>query len=239
MSKQNYDASLETLEAIPPEEVRTPNVPVDVYVQEAHNLEVQVKDDEELMTQAGMDWNHVLNLPVRAGALRYAQSVWLKDRYNQEEARQEWETQYPEAMELKNDLEDTFRFAFRKRPDLLNKVKLIEEGSSHADMVQDLSDLSVLGKANEGLLTGVGMDMGLLDVAETKSAEMAHLLALMNGERTDNSNAKIMRDRAFTLLKASVDEVRATGKYVFRNDPQRLKGFYSAYQRKLNKRRSE
>ena len=71
-------------------------------------------------------------------------------------------------------------------------------------MIQDLSDLSVLGKANQPLL------------------------AAMNGERAENNSAKTIRDKAYTLLKKAVDEIREAGKYVFWKNPDRLKGYYSA-----------
>lgn len=34
---------------------------------------------------------------------------------------------------------------------------------------------------------------------------------------------KIIRDKAYTFLKEAYDEVRACGKYVFADDPDRLK----------------
>lgn len=232
MSKENYDTVLPELQAIPLEEIRVPSMPVNVYVQEAYDLEAWAKDDKKAMTKVGMDWNNMLQLPVRAGALRYAQSLWMKERHGQEEARKEWDVKSPDAYKLKNDLEAAFRFAFRKRLDLLAKVQQVEQGSGDADMVQDLSDLSVLGTANKALLTSIGLDLALLRLAETKAGEMAGLLALMNGERSENNNAKIIRDRAYTHLKKVVDEIRETGKYAFRDNPEKLKGFASAHYRK-------
>ncbi len=48
----------------------------------------------------------------------------------------------------------------------------------------------------------------------------------------ENSVAKSLRDKAFTHLKEAVDEIRAAGKYVFKNDPERFKGYMSQYFRK-------
>ena len=228
MSKQNYDALLAEIEAISEAETKIPNMPIDKFSQEAANLEVWSKDDVAALTTVGVAQATFDSIIPKIDALRYAQSTWMKDRYSKEEARQEWDTESPVALELKNELEHAFRFAFRQRPDLLNKVKAIEEGSGNEDLIQDLSDLSVLGKANQPLLEAIALDVTKLDTAATMSSDMSALLAAMNGERAENNSAKTIRDKAYTLLKKSVDEIREAGKYVFWKNPDRLKGYYSA-----------
>lgn len=239
MSKQNYEATLEELKTISTEAASIPAMPVDVYVQEAADLAVWVEDEKSAMKKAGMDWEFAEKLPIWAGALRHAQSLWMKEFNIQEEARRKWEEKSPVALELKNDLEADCRFAFRKRSDLLAKVQQVEQGTTHADMVQDLSDLAALGNANFSLLKAIGVSAEKLQLAEDTATEMSELLAQMNGESATNNEAKIIRDKAYTLLKTAVDEVRETGKYVFRKNPEKLKGFTSAYYRKINKGRQE
>lgn len=232
MSKEDYSKLLPALEAIPTEEIMIPNIPVDVYLQEAHDLQAWISDDHGKLKKAGLDPMLITELPVRAGALRHAQSNWMKEQYSQEEAEREWNEKSPAIYELKNNLEASFRFAFRRRSDLLSKVQVIEDGYGHADMIQDLSDLAVLGKANTNLLQAIGMNLKELEVAETQSSEMATLLGRANGDKFDDSKSKVMRDRAYTHLKRLVDEIRVTGKYVFRKDKEKLRGFSSAYFRR-------
>ena len=232
MSRENHEALLPEIEAIEDADVKTPNMPVDVYLQEASDLEVWSKEDQSKLTAVGVAQAVFDGLLTRVGALRHAQSLWMKERYSKEEATQEWDQKSPDAIALKDELEHAFRFAFRKRPDLLTKVQAIEEGSGNADLVQDLSDLSVLGKANLPLLEAINLDTAKLDTAETMSNEMSTLLATMNGERTSNNAAKVIRDKAYTYLKASVDEIREAGKYVFWKDKTRLKGYRSEYHRR-------
>jgi hypothetical protein len=50
---------------------------------------------------------------------------------------------------------------------------------------------------------------------------------------------KIIRDKAYTHLKMLVDEVREAGKYVFRNNKNRLKGYSSSYWKKRNRSKKE
>ncbi len=88
------------------------------------------------------------------------------------------------------------------------------------------------GKANIAELEKAKYDLGNFDVAAQQSDTLAELLAKANGATLDNSKAKEIRDRAYTHLKEAIDELRATGKYAFRKDPERYKGYISRYKRR-------
>ncbi len=47
MSKENYDTKLVVLEVLPQEEVKSPTIPVDVFMQEAENLFVWAEEDKK------------------------------------------------------------------------------------------------------------------------------------------------------------------------------------------------
>ena len=114
----------------------------------------------------------------------------------------------------------------------------IREGGSSADMVQDLNDIAVLGRENTGPLTAIGFDLTQLDLAADRADKLADLLAEANGDKADPNESKIIRDKAYTHMKALVDEIREAGKYVFRKDKNRLKGYSSEYWRKLHRKQS-
>lgn len=229
MSKTHYEQVLPQLEAMDANRVKQPNMPVDTFLQEASDLENWMQDDLPKLTAVGLSQATIDALPVRIGALRYAQSEWTKQRNTKEEATRQWEAQSSEALDLKNELEHAFRFAFRKHPDLLGKVQEVEAGTGHADLVQDLSDLSVLGKANEELLQSINFSTEKLDDSAAISANLSKVLAAMNGERLENGEDKTLRDKAYTLLKETVDEIRDAGKYALWKDPDRVQGYKSAH----------
>ncbi len=231
MSKENYEAKLSALQEIAPETVKIPNMPISNVLQEAEDLYVWATEDkEQLENNSGLDWEqHAEDIPVRAGALRHVQSLWISERYGREEAQKNWKEAAPKAYQLRDDLLDDFRYAFRKRSDLINRVRAIAEGHSHADMIQDLSDLSVLGKNNADELTAARFDLGKLNIAAAQSDAMAELLAKANGATQENSEKKHLRDKAYTHLKEAIDEVRDAGKYVFRHHPERYKGYLNHY----------
>ncbi|MDP3444606.1 MAG: hypothetical protein Q8T08_17240 [Ignavibacteria bacterium] len=238
-STTDYNELLPIISAINPADVLTPNIPIDVFVKEAENLYHWCLDDQSALTGVGLDWNLMLSLPTRSGACREAQSLWNKERNTRQEAEQAWKDQAPAVFDLQNQLIHDFRFAFRKFDGLLSRVDEIAQGDTNADMVQDLNDLSVVGKANSEPLVAINFDMPLLDTASDVFDRMGDLLGATNGERKEVSEAMLIRDKAFTYLKQAVDEIRECGKFAFWRTPDRLKGYNSDYWKQQKKSPTE
>ena len=228
-STTDYNELLPVLKNMKPADVLTPNIPIDVFVQEAENLYHWCLDDQQALTKAGLGWNLVTTLPVRAGACREAQSLRNKERNTRQDAEQAWKEEAPAAFDLRDQLLHDFRFAFRKSEGLLKRVDEIVLGDTNSDMVQDLNDLATLGKANSGLLTPISFDLTRLDLAADLSDRMGDLLGATNGERKEVSETMQIRDKAYTYLKLAVDEIRECGKFAFWRNPDRMKGYISNY----------
>lgn len=227
----DYNQKLEAIQAIPDEEAQVPTIPVDVYLQEAENLYHWSRDDQEQLATIGITSEQIEDLPVRTGACRETQSIWFKDRYSQQEAQRDWSRLSPQTYDLRNELLHTFRYAYRKDLVILGRISAIAEGDGHADMIQDLNDLAVLGRENQAPLEAIGFDLSKLDLAATKADEMGNLLGLANGDKADQNQSKLLRDKAYTYLKELVDEIRDAGKYLFWRNPQRYQGYISHYRK--------
>jgi len=237
-NSDDFTAAQAEIEAINEADIKSPGLPVDTFLQEAENLYQWCQADKDKLTAAGLDWTIVDSLPVRCGALRQAESLWFKERFTREEAEREWREKSPVAYDLRNQLLHDFHFAYRNNPDLANRVSHIAEGSGHADMIQDLNDLAELGKANTDQLNTIGFSIEQLDLASSTSAEMAELLSQATSDRADNNAARVIRDKAYTLLKQAVDEIRDCGQYVFWRNAERFKGYVSNYNKRFNNKRS-
>jgi hypothetical protein len=235
---ENLASCMDAILAIPTDQVLEPNIPVDVFVQEAENLVHWSKDDLPLLKNAGINAQKINDLNARAGACREAQSLWVKDRRSVKDAQRQWNEESPAAYDLRDELLHTYRYAFRTDEKLLGRVAEIADGAGNADMVQDLNDLAVLGRENLPLLNAINFDATRLDTATTLSSEMGDLLAASNGDKASNNDSKVLRDRAYTYLKELMDEVRACGKYLFWKKPNRLKGYQSDFWRKRNSKKS-
>ena len=237
---EDYNMKLEVIKAIPDDQIKTPHaIPVGIYIQESEDLYKWCLDDQNDLTVKGLDWTLVEDLPVRCGALREASTNWSKEWRTREEAERLWLVESPKAYDLRNEIVHHFYYAFNDDPSLIAKVNKYLEGTTHAEMIQCLNDLSGLGKANQDLLTAIGFDLTLLDLAAQKSDELASIYADATRDRQDFSEFKKIRDQAFTHLKEAVDKIRKCGQFVFWRTPDRLKGYRSNYVRRLNRRRTE
>jgi len=226
---------LPQLQALPLEQLAAPTIPVGVYTQEAEDLLVWSQPDRDALQRAGIDLSLLEALPTRIGALRHAQSRWNAARFVLEDAQREWSAASPRGHELRDELLATLRFAFRRDPALLDRVRAVAEGASDPDMIQDLSDLALLARENSALVEAIGGDPELVAQAEAQAGVLARLLAAARSEGT-TSEAKELRDRAYVLVKQAVDEVRAGGRYIHRKDPDRAAGYASDFNRSRNLR---
>ena len=225
----DYNAEIETIRAIPDDKTLEPAMPVDTYLQESENLAKWSLMDAEALATISITLAMLNKLPVRAGALREAQSIWVKDHNSQQDAQREWAEAAPEAFAMRDQLLHDFRYAYRNDAAILARVAEIAEGDSNADMIQDLNDLSLLGKSNTAPLESINFSLEKLEAAANASDELANILALANGDKSLQNESKVIRDKAYTHLKELVDEIRNAGKYLFWKNEKRLKGYRSEF----------
>ena len=235
----DYNATIETIRAIPDDKTLEPAMPVDTYLQEGENLAKWSMMDAEALATIGITTEILNNLPVRAGALREAQSIWVKDHNSQQDAQREWAEAAPAAFAMRDQLLHDFRYAYRNDAAILARVAEIAEGDSNADMIQDLNDLSLLGKSNTGPLEAINFILERLEVAANASDELANILALANGDKSLQSESKVIRDKAYTHMKELVDEIRNAGKYLFWKNEKRYKGYVSQWWSDVNRSRQD
>lgn len=235
MSDELINKKIIELSATRDEDSREPNMPVSVALQEAENLYEWCRADREDLIQAGLDWNLVEELPVRAGALRRTQSLWSSERMDQQECRAEWNKLAPAAGKLRDELMHHLYFVLRDNPGENARVRRIDAGRTHADMIQDLADLAELGKKHKKKLQSIGIDTGLIDEARSQSFRLAGLPAKVKGSGMESAPNLKARNTAYYHLKEAVDEIRRVGRYVYWKNPDRLKGYSSQYIRKKNK----
>lgn len=228
----DFEKKLPEITAISKENiVDISNIPIEIYIQEAEDLYKWCQADKEQLIKRGLVWDIVDDIPLRAGALREAESRWIIQRFNKKDNGLLWKKSAVEAFELRNTLIHEFRFAYRKNEYLLGRVNAIAGSQNYAAVIQNLNDLSVLGKANPDELKTIEFNFSLLDVAAKLAKELGSLLATIRSE-SDYSAVKIIRDQAFTYLKQAIDEICEIGQYVFWKTPERKKGYSSNYLRR-------
>lgn len=228
---EDFNQRKAAIEAVKNEDIKTCYMPVDRFVQEAEDLYQWALMDKEKLMQAGLSEELLQELSVLSGALRHAQALYTQSIGTKQKAQRAWAIASREGFALRNQLLHALRYAYRNNKSLLTRLAAIAEDTGPADMIQDLHNLAVLGSANKQPLKAINLDMHLLVKASKASDQLSDLLAKANGEKHMKNEAKITRDKTYTLLKTAVDEVRACGKYVFWKNPGRLEGYASKYNR--------
>lgn len=229
--QQDYLDSLEEIKAVKAEEIKTCNMPFDAFIHEVKRACEVATTDLPLLTPLGYKVDNLDKLKVLIGALTVAQLNWETETSMREEASEKWQKEVPEMLALIQDLYDHMRFAYRKHPNLMKTLDEINEGESNADAVMDLGRLGTLGKSNPEPLTAIGFDVNKCDTALSESERMADLLAEANGTMYMDDERKLIRDKAYTLVKGLIDELREYGKFAFRHNEKHLKSYASKYQR--------
>uniref|UniRef100_UPI00321788D4 hypothetical protein n=1 Tax=uncultured Draconibacterium sp. TaxID=1573823 RepID=UPI00321788D4 len=219
--QDDFNAWKDQIESVPVDEAKVPNRPVDEIVARTETLAINANEDRVALEEAGLDVNLIDQLTPLSGALRYCQAQWMSRFRAREDAQIEWQEQSPQAYALRDELLHHFSFAYRKREDILKKVMRIREGGSNADMIQDLLEEAVLGEKYPEPLVAINLDLDWLQQARTVSHTMSELLATANGSDGDSSEAKILRDKAFTLLNKADSTIREYGRYVFWKDDEK------------------
>jgi hypothetical protein len=234
---EDYNKKIEVIKTITDDQIKVPNsIPVGIYIQEAEYLYRWCQDDKEEFTSKGLDWTVVEDLPVRFGALREAELKWHQAQYLRRKAENIWVRELSKGYDLKNEIAHHFYYAFQDSPSLIVKLKKFLKGTTHAEMIQCLNNLSVLGLSNQELLRKIGFDFTLLDLAAQKSDEFSTKKEAASWDSKDYLEAKKIRDQAYTHLKEAVDLVYDYGRYVFWKGSARLKGYSSNHLRKKRMR---
>lgn len=223
-----------TILAIPNESVIAITVPVNVLVRETHDTVRCARVDADLLATINYSSEKTDNLEQRAAACQEAESLWLEENHCANNAEEVWADLREQVNEAKFDTIHTYRYAYRNDENLLDAISDIADGNTHADSMQDISDLVVLGRKHPDPLNSINFDLTNLDALEKLGADASDALAIANENRLSGSEAKLLRDKSYTYLKEGIDELRAAGKYIFRKDEKKLKRYQSKYWKKRN-----
>ncbi len=229
--QQNLLDLLEEIKTVPEEKIIYSFLPYDIFINEAEGLHTRASLDFDLLKQYNLTSEKINRLLVCTGALRTAQSNWMAKQTEKKKAVEAWNNEAPEIFNFRDEMLDHLEFALRNDEASLEVLKNIKEGTSRADVIQDLASLAVLGREKLQALTAIKYDISLLDQATAMSDHMGTLLGEINGRMYFEDELKLVRDQAYTLCKEIVDEIRSYGKFVFRNKPEKQKAYASKYQR--------
>ena len=222
-SRDDFLAIKEEVNNVKTADIISIGMPHNHYVQEAMNMNRRFLEERERLEAGGMDFKKVDREILLAGACR--------ELYSQKSTASSpvmllWNSAVDEAEALLYDIKEALHYAFRNRPDLLEKAVALGDNGSNADLIQYLNDAATLGRNNADLLTSAGYDMANIERAAVLSKDMAELYAQVSFNRSsDSPEMTANRDKAFTLLKTALDELCIQARYICRADKKLAASF--------------
>lgn len=126
-----------------------------------------------------------------------------------------------EAEKQKRSAFSALRYFCRADADVQRRLDGIAEGSGDADLIDDVEKLADLVEENLALLKKADLPKNPVKVLTAARDALADAAAGRAGG-VEALTAHKLRNRAFWWLREQLDEVRAAGRYVYRNDPKML-----------------
>ena len=236
MADEMLEGLRATLAAMSKDEVSEPDMPVAIYHQEVDTTLAFFAGDaplhaerRRLLERRGYAPDALARLATANAASREAQARWkvtAKGRKPSEQAELE-----EEGRELRSEIMAAARYHLRTDSEAQGVLDDIQSGRGVADLVSDLEALPNLLVANA---TAFASDQDFdVQAKAARSRELAADIKAGSAEfhgTKDDSDAKDVRDRAWTHVDKLLTELRLLGRLVFRGSPE-VKVFSSAYER--------
>lgn len=238
MSVEDFEQLEPSLATIGYNDLRTPNLPYAVALQEASDLEQLLRREEvrARLFAVGVAMEVIDGLETAIGALREAQSRWIvarDDRKPQELADRE-----TDGFALRSRMLRACRWNLKDSVGAQGVLDRIVEDDGVPDLVQDLQDMAMLVETEVSAFASDTTFAAAEVVEEARSLADAIAQGLsVSRSDEDQDEAKLWRDRAFTHLDRVMTEIRAAGRYAYEGDEKLLSRFSSAYLRQTRRRR--
>jgi hypothetical protein len=245
----NGKSAKERAELLARDEIIEPGIPSAVLIQEARNVHQYAQLDRVELENVGQAMVMIDELPQWAELLRTAEAAWWVARFHRP-IQEEYARAMAEAKELRDDVERKARFGFEGDEKMMKRIAWIEEEQQDLPDAEEAIDLGTWGNLvaqTPDRFAAIGIPPETADRLKRTSTRLFKLRADAQGEDLAAGQVRIRRNRAYTLLSATLSELRRCAKFAFNNDRKRLKGYMSEYARKsshvarphLARRRSE
>lgn len=226
--QKTLDTLLPTLQDLPRDAIRDPLIPVAKMVAEAHALALVATKYSDPLEAVGVSRKLLQSLNQRAQAASAAQARLTMVRSRKRSAHEV--EQESRGQELRTTLVAAGRYATRTNEKAQTVLDHIQEGTGLDDLVQDLKELALFCETYNAELERIGEQPKTLKKECLALADTLQT-AVVNRRAGDNEETEALelRNRATTFLWEAMSEVRSAGAYAFRNDPEVLPLFRSAY----------
>lgn len=229
MSQTDYEAVLPEMEARPADYAKSPHMPVHYFVQGSITQERRVALHADAFEAVNFPSEMVGKIVQLAQALRHAESI-CEVHFPDEATKRAWEEALDRSYYVRTRLISALEYTVGHDETAQAKLREIRQGNGHADSIQDLSDLKVMGEKHQQELNQANFDMALIEEAGQLARQMSTLLADATINREGSGPHYVMRNKIMTALKEITDRVEACARYIWPFDPEIANSFAVRYQ---------
>lgn len=224
------------IKALPPATARPIDIPIRPFFQIASQIIESGKREIVELKKYNYNESKFARMELLIAVLRELSGSFNDVQFDQPEFLGVFLKLREEAELLRFEMLSALELLGRDDLLLLTKIGKIHEGSSHSDLIQDLTDAKIICESQIEKLKNINFDPSILDRVPELSSQLSSLLAKATMDKSLSSELRLERDKAYTLLRDLLQELVSTARYAFRNDPARGSKFslsYSPIKRKV------
>lgn len=228
-----YEENIDKIMSIESNKTIKSTIPHKIVISESQELKIVLDEDVDALTARGLNPLIQEELSKKIAAYTYAVALCELNTQNNSSIQLNWNSKKEESYALKKKIIHEMEFAFSEKPQALKQLAEVKKGKSHKEMLINLLELEIIGRGYADLLRKTYFDFSLLEKLKTLQKEVTRAYADMKLHGNQINNTVVVRDKAYTWLKETINEIRKYGKFVFSNDPNRLKYYKCEYFQKL------
>jgi hypothetical protein len=217
------------IKAMPVTAAKPIDIPVRVFTQLAANIYERATRDANAIKKYNYDVAKIDRISLLIELLREASATYNDVQFDQPEMQKQFKKLREQAEWLRSEMLSAMDLAFAGDQNLQAKVAKIREGSSAADLIQDMSDAKVICESNAALLKAINFDKTVLDKIPDISTQLSQLLAKATVDKSGQPDLRIERDKIYTVLKDMILELNRYGRHAFRDDQKHAAAYSIAY----------
>lgn len=223
------------LQLISVEKLRHPDIPVDECIIACTKMAACARSDAAFFAALRIDViAKAAHLELAAAALDEAQRLWRIHFNTQSEAEKVWALHKDEAYALRAEMQDYLSNCVQDTAEALNNRRLLKEsrrGRSHAAMIHSLASLSALAADCAAPLMALGYGPEHGERLESLHVLLSEVYGRVLSARRGHHPAALLRDRAYTLVRILVADIRHSAKLALRREPDRRENYRDPFRR--------
>jgi hypothetical protein len=229
-AEEHYTTNEASIIQILRENFIKPHGTEDEIIADAYRIVKLLLRDGEALVAGGLGQEIVDTLDAKIGCYSFA-SAKLTAVFGQKgQIYTSWKDGEKDGYTLRREVLHHYEFLYRNNSNALASVANIKSGRGRTDMIQDLLDISVLGKnQSKELRAASTFDMGWLNQCEKLNSTLSNLLAELNTTPEVEAINEKIKMQAYTWLEESLIEIRSYANYIFNGDLEKIEEYKKSY----------